>query len=78
MVWPLSGGPEIALISEGCARHLSVHFNWNPAISQGVFIPAVSSVEAVDPMVDGLAATDVVFATRGAVTVTVVELVELK
>ena len=27
----MDGGPEIALISEGRARHLTARFNWNPA-----------------------------------------------
>ena len=38
---------------------------------------AVSAVDPADAMVEGLAATDVVVATAGAVTVTVVEPLEL-
>jgi len=39
---------------------------------------AVSNVDVVDVMLEGLAATDVVVVTGGAVTVTVVELLEPK
>ena len=48
------------------------------AVSLAALMVAVSCVEAVDAMVAGLAATDVVVVAAGALTVTVVELPELE